>query len=425
MVKSVKGPLINILLAVFSVLIVFVSAEVLYRVRLYKYIPQTTRTRPPFLLFYRSPIYEYSEEFGYSYRPNTSMDLRVLDRQGCLVGFASIPINERGNFGRIKGVYEKADLKILLFGDSFSTWPPWPEIMKGVNMEDGKTNFPDFLQDEIGKLTGKDVHIVNFARDGYGILQMFDLAKAEVPKWKPDIVIFAFLVDDLNRGRSWRTVNEIDSKMRVLTTNEPNDRPLLSNAAEVCLIEPSATDQWCRKKPSSSRQNDELIRNLEARYESYRPPAVDIFTFKNSFLFDRIVYGDAFHKIFLSRLLMPHRYHDFNQDARMKQDIESLKNEPCRIVLLCIPNTGEIKQKKRDIGKKESRLLMSLERMTGTKTIWALDYMDFPVDTSKIDNLPYDDHPSFYGMDGLARMSANALLQKGVVARGNENFTKD
>jgi len=41
-------------------------------------------------------------------------------------------------------------------------------------------------------LLGRRVSILNFWRDGYGILQTIDLAVGEVPRWKPDLVLMNF-----------------------------------------------------------------------------------------------------------------------------------------------------------------------------------------------------------------------------------------
>jgi len=77
-----------------------------------------------------------------------------------------------------------------VFGDSWAAF------------QQENRNWPLFLQDVLEARLGKKVHVVNFGRDGYGILQMFDLAATKIVEWKPDLVLFTFITDDLSRAAS-------------------------------------------------------------------------------------------------------------------------------------------------------------------------------------------------------------------------------
>ena len=69
--------------------------------------------------------------------------------------------------------YDRADLKILVFGNSFAgAWP-------------------DLLQYRLEQKTGLRVRVLNFARDGIGVMQMIDAAAHHVPQFKPDIFLVA------------------------------------------------------------------------------------------------------------------------------------------------------------------------------------------------------------------------------------------
>jgi len=103
-------------------------------------------------------------------------------------------INKYGNIGKIVGDYHEAELKVLVFGDSWSAFH-----------HDGRT-WPLFPQEVLEARLNKKVYVVDFGRGAYGILQMFDLAAAKIAEWKPDVAVFAFITDDLDRARFWRTV---------------------------------------------------------------------------------------------------------------------------------------------------------------------------------------------------------------------------
>jgi hypothetical protein len=90
-------------------------------------------------------ITEFNLEFGYSYVANKSNN-KVLVHNGYPVMCTQATINELGNTNRIKGNYEDATLKILVFGDSFT-----------ANTNLNGITWPDLLQDELEAKLHQDV----------------------------------------------------------------------------------------------------------------------------------------------------------------------------------------------------------------------------------------------------------------------------
>jgi len=194
----------HVLLVVVGCIFGFLLTEGTYRLYLYQTQPSRFLGDRNLWYFQDSP-FRYSEEFGFEYIPGKYVGGAVYEGKVTQCWDPMLPwvINERGNMGRIKGSYEHADLKILVFGDSVTAWAR--ESPNGALM-----SWPDYLQDILEERLKKSVHVVNFARDGYGILQMFDLAAVKVPEWRPDIVIIAFITDDFTRDRFWRMITVLD-----------------------------------------------------------------------------------------------------------------------------------------------------------------------------------------------------------------------
>ena len=95
------------------------------------------------------------------------------------------------NIGPIEGTYEDAEFRVLVLGDSWSAFT-------------NRTSPGLIFLKDLEELLGVNVEVVNFSRDGYGILQMFDLAADVIDVWEPDLTVFAFITNDLARVRTWR-----------------------------------------------------------------------------------------------------------------------------------------------------------------------------------------------------------------------------
>lgn len=237
-------------------------AEVAYRGWLYWDLQDLVRSAAddgqlPFFPVYDKSLWEFDQRFGYVYPPGRTVHRTELNG-GKVVGCRQLPpINAEGNVGDIKGDYASADLKVAVFGDSFTA------------TQDNGVTWPNILQDRLTERLHRKVNVLNFGRDGYSLLQMFDLAAAKVPEWKPDLAIIAFITDDLDRARFWRTAIEADGEERVLTTIDPTPHPAPDRAADTVILDRNATFDWCNRMWKSG-ERDQVVAEIEDRYRRAR-----------------------------------------------------------------------------------------------------------------------------------------------------------
>lgn len=321
-------------------------------------------------------------------------------------------INERGNSGRIRGNYEDAELKVLVFGDSVTQRPRKDE--RGEYM-----TWPNFLQDHLEQSLTTSTHVVNFARDGYGLLQMFDLAAAKVPEWKPDLFIIAFISDDITRDRFWRSVTTIDGRRRIMVSRTPDLEPNWETAAEAFLLEPQATAEWCEHLLESGAIDDPLVEEMEdAVIDGRRRISLlaDPLSFTKSFVLEQIMHGSPYHSTFNrpGPSQMPrHTLSSFELDERLKKKVRILKDSGIPYVIIHLAGYFELQDGSEYRDKKNHRkLIQSLEKLTGTKIHGTLDNIDVSeFDIEKIPTDPKGDrHPSLYDHQFYARSVLNVLL---------------
>ena len=123
--------------------------------------------------------------------------------------------------------------------------------------------WPNYLQDMLEEETGASVHVVNFGRDAYGVLQMFDLASAKIAEWRPDLAVIAFITDDLTRDRFWRTTTILDGRERIMTSMIPAQNQDWDIATDAYLLQSDATSEWCHHALDSGAVDDPIVLELE------------------------------------------------------------------------------------------------------------------------------------------------------------------
>jgi hypothetical protein len=353
-------------------------------------------------------LWEFDEEFGYVYPPGRTVDGTVV-KDGHVVNCQRVDvINRDGNVGPIVGRYDTAELKVLVFGDSWAAF-----------QHEGKT-WPSFLQGALERRLRKTVHVVNFGRDGYGILQMFDLAAVKVAEWKPDLVLITFISDDLTRARFWRTAIGEGDEVRVLTTLAPVRRPDLAHAADAFLLLPSATYEWCRSMIGAQQADailDTLIAKRDRLLAGRTPPGARHVVTPHSLLYSRLVHGDPFR--FVSRRMPPSvnprmGLRSFASDDRFMRAVERLRSTGIPWVMFHLAYYPEIKQRREAIlGPQEAALWESLEQVMGQSVLRTTDYVELPVPAPERLNASAEDfHPSLWGMEFYANAVADALVKE-------------
>lgn len=345
--------------------------------------------------------WEFDARHGFRYPPGRRIAYSHI-QEGRLAGCAVVDsINARGNIGPIRGDYASAELKVLVFGDSFPAF-----------IQEGMT-FPAKLQDELAARTGGDVHVVNFGRDGTGILQIVDLAADMIEEWRPDLAVITFTTDDLGRVRIWRAVTEINGRLRVLTTTRPDPAPTLANGTDTYLLEPRADERWCREATERGGE-DPLVAELIERHS--RMAAQAGYTLSNlmdptrSFLLARLMYGEPFadRRTFrIPRLDLD----DYRADEGFRHSMARIRASGVPFILVHLPIYPEVVDEPGPIFQRNDRALWnSLEAAAGQPVasvleVWPQDLQE----PERMNNSPTDYHPSLFGMALYARGIADLL----------------
>lgn len=352
--------------------------------------------------------WEYDAAHGFRYPPGRQIAYSHIQR-GRLAACAVLDtINARGNIGPIRGEYDSAALKVAVFGDSFPAF-----------IRDGMT-FPALLQDELAARTGTTVHVVNFGRDGTGILQIVDMAADMIAAWRPDLAVITFTTDDLSRVRIWRAVTEVDGSLRVLTTTRPDTAPTLADGADTYLVEPRADAAWCRDTLAAGGEGP-LVDDLIARYRRMAQQAK--FTYAgmadptHSFLLARLFYGDPFADgpVFrIPRLQL----RDYRDDPGFRDAMARIRQSGVPFVLVHLPIYPEVSQgMKPQLHRNDAALWQSLEAAAGKPVQSLLSAWPEGIDDlARINNSPTDYHPSPFGMTVIAATVADILQRDGLVA---------
>ncbi len=347
--------------------------------------------------------WQYSEAFGYGYPKETIIHHTSL-KNGVVTSCTEIDIiNERGNIGPIEGTYHDADLKILIFGDSWSAFTQ------------NNVTWTDIFEAELEEKLGIEVEVVNFSRDGYGILQMFDMAADLVEVWKPDLTIFAFITNDLTRVRTWRIpIDKNGVTDRVVTSFTPRKQMVLDNTYDTFLIHNEATKSWCEGALSSQKQDD-VTRAIYAKYQTATRVGAkkvsSLFTLNHSYLLNRILHGNPFRGnegIFTFPVI---KYQTYADDTRFMSNIRKLEADESRKVLFHMAFYPEIvKRQEFILTNTEASLLESLKNLTQYEMVETLRNLKEPLQNpEKMNASPTNYHPSLWGMKMYSKVIINGL----------------
>ena len=408
----------NLLLLTISLMVGLTFSEAAYRIYLRsseadRFVSEGDLKSLGPIGFYNRSLWEFDEELGYRYAKGPIYLSSIVNgsrvSESCEVNPET---NSRGNQGRIKGTWPDADVKIAVFGDSFTAAP----TLEGMT-------WPNFFQDILEKRLGRRVNVVNFGRDGYGILQMFDAAKAKLPEWRPDIAVIAFITDDLGRARFWRTVNVIDGELRVLTTPKPTPKADPDNSYETYILHPEATQEWCRQV-SKQGGLDRIAGEVLEKYIRFRRPVqalkADPLTLRHSYLFGLLWHRDPFFHIksgsgqrFSLRLGAMAAY---DKDARMVENVRYLEELAIPYILVHLPILEEMQMDTEYLlSATDEALFDNLEYLTGRKVFGLLDYVKRPVkDPVGLTVGPGNPHPNGKGMIFYAEAMTTLLIREGL-----------
>jgi lysophospholipase L1-like esterase len=392
-IKKIRKWVANSLLIISSIIVSLVSLEMIYRINLY----QTNAFQSDVHTYTYSATNSvhgvYDENFGLEYKPNHEWTMfNVVNGK---VKRCSEPLfvsNQDGLDGKTTiDEYNRADIKILVFGDSVTHWN-----RKGYT-------WPDLLQENLINELDINVGVLNYGRGGYGILQMFDLAEAKIKQHQPDLVIFAFITDDLTRARLWFKTIKVDGYTRILVSPEKGNFHHKFTLSPI-VVNTSANLAWCKKSLKDHKSNP-ILEQLNKQYAEVKW-SVDkvhgltednLFSVSNFYLFNRIKYGSAFAPLPNTRFGIPQlTINDFASDKQLISRINRIKHSKIPYLVFHIPVKKELEELKMQTNQQGALLLASLKKLIDKKIIFLLKDIkqQEPLELYTYDSI----HPNFSGL---------------------------
>jgi len=380
-----------------------------YRGYLWNEFPQRFRQSDPALEgaigFISPPPSTYSARRGFDYLPNTEF-IQGLIRNGAIEGCSTVRTNSTGGWGRDGTDYASADFRVLVVGDSFTASAP------------GGVTWTNVLEERLAAQTGRRAAVRNLARDGQGVLNMIDIAADEITRTKPDLIVLAYITDDLTRARIWRRIETYEGKLRQFTTTSGDAAFDPSQSVDAQVVVSGITKDWC-----VAGRKDALVQDIVQRKVlavAHAGARADLFDLRRSFAADVVRYnGDPFgfyEQIAAGRISTNprHALASFEEDARAAEAIASIRASGAPVVLYHLAYRSHLRQGlETSATPHETRLVASLEAAFNRPSIPTMPNLPAGTDIERIGIIPSDDHPSRYGVDIYAETLLNGLAKTG------------
>jgi hypothetical protein len=254
---------------------------------------------------------------------------------------------------------------------------------------------------------------------------MLDIAAGEIPETRPDLLILAYITDDLTRARIWRRAETVNGRLRLFTTVSGDDQFDLSKSVDTIGLLPTATKEWCETSPAPGRGTDPVVDEAEERHAAaveHAGARMSLFTLQRSLLIDRIAYGNPF-RAFLTggsrpTVLPRHSMRRLEDDQRTAENMRVIRASGIPIAIVHLSTRAELRRGLEFVfadPEQEKSLIQSLEQGLGVPTITTRDNAP-PIDSIEtIGVTPTDDHPSRSGMDFYARAMLSGMERVGIV----------
>jgi hypothetical protein len=400
-----------------TVVAIALGVEGGYRLYLYfkhpDYFTTTAIDASDFSVLNKS-LWTYDPDYGYAYVPSLKVEGVEL-KGGMVTRCAELAVaNEQGNLGPPTPDFDAAQLRIVVFGDSFSgaevTGPAWTKMLGHK------------LESEIGRT----VRVLNLARDGYGLPQMVTLAACRMRELRPSLVIFAFHGSAFNRAKTWRTAVGSGDEVRLYTSTENSPTPDPETAADTLLVMPSVTKSWCEehlRKPTEERRSDPLLQKIVVKHREVAikngSPQADLLDLEASYVYGLLRYRSPFRAQW--RRMKPSTnpelpYDDYRDDARFMADLANVMKSGVPYLFAHLALGKSISEGREfDLDIRGRKLMQSLRDITGSEVHRTTDFA-FPSreDALKMCKSPQDCHPSEFGMAVYAQAVAKMVLKDGI-----------
>jgi hypothetical protein len=373
------------------------------------------------------PPWKFDPQQGFTF--NEGVWLSGSIKNGMFAGCsATLHGNRYGNFSDVWGDYESADVKIILYGSSYTLVDPG-----------GGNTTANILAQRLSEQLHKHVVVLNFSRDATGILNLFDVANVTVGKLKPDLLLFTFNTTAFGYQRHWRVVRQerpgfwrFYQSLRPVETTDPRE-----TTVQDTVISSEITPQWCATMTQAAAahhddtlRNDPVVKDLIQEHErlarDINAPlyAIDFWSLGMSFVYNLLVYGDPYYRMQIYEprtIYAPLALNDYRQDAQFVQAVTAVKKTAVPFLLVHVPtlkefpNGGAAAYGTYGVPAEQERgLARSLEDLTGRPIIdLGLYYTDAEVKRAiELVNSQEDSHPNAKGVDAMANALQRLLTEK-------------
>jgi len=366
----------------------------------------------PLLGVYNRSIWQFDLAEGFQYTDRQIFQTTI--ENGRIDNCVLLPRDSYGSPRVAEASYNDADVKLAVFGDSFS-----------LSRDASNNTWVSYLQRVLQDRLGRSVHILNLARDGMGLVQMFDIAAIRIPRHKPDLAIIAVASVNIGRPRIWRIEKIIDGELRVLTTFEPTENPDLNSSYESHILHPEAENDWC----AAHRNGGPLDRigfEMIDKYLRFRPPRYSVFTPYRSFLWHKIVHRNPFYSNSDRSFGSGVSPSGMAMDQKLLSSIETLNRSGVPYILIHLPSYREISTGEEYELPVMAKIAQETSRLTGQPVRGLLDYMPLPItNRERMTHSVEDLHPSALGMQMYAEAVANIVLGGGFKTEASRPVGKD
>lgn len=396
--------LANVALVALSLLVSLILPEMTYRIYLAANDPLARDKWSWWLL--PAANTQFDAEFGQKYLPESTIDAAVV-RKGLVVG--CLVDVYRTNVDGLSGAttladYASADFKVVLTGDSFSRWRL------------GGLTVADVLQKRMGEATGQRVAVLNYARGGYGLLEMVTMAAAQAEQADPALIVVAFITDDLTRARRWTKAAVIDGRIRELWAARPDHLDNPDKASDATIVDPRATAEWCEERRQRADRDAVLLEatafaESEIKRKGLRP---DVFAVDRAYF-----YAWLWRR--LAGISAPGTSprvdaDGFSGDARYRAERQTLQSLGVPIVFVHLPVQSEFAAGRPLVSGAAAKIWTMIERDFETKIVTYFD-LELKPELPPIYNLePLDGHPNAAGIDFYGAVTFSAIAKRLVVS---------
>jgi len=233
----------NLFLLFSSVLVIYVGAELYFRI----FDPH------PDIRTNHGQLFEKDNILGWRLIPGTCGDYRTWEYQ------THVCTNSAGFRDREYPVKRVSGIKrIVVLGDSFTS---------GFGVHDADI-FTEFMEDRLMERT----EIMNFGINGFGPVQEYLLLKTRAAKYRPDLVVMVIYLgndfDDISGFSDWidgygrPKVTFIDGEMAILTPHSKVHSP--RKREEKCQMPSSHFANFIDKSMNSLKKDKYAIENMPA-----------------------------------------------------------------------------------------------------------------------------------------------------------------